>query len=308
MTPALAPAPLTRWNGVYGTGPDMTAEATAPGPLRRALKGFVSLYWESGLSDDVPALSWFLASSLVPLALGLTALATVILGDAAQAQSLAQRVTGVLPKDVHDQVVELIVRTKRDSPLLLAISIIGMVWTSSGAIGVLARVENRLLARPGDSMVRGKLRNLGLAAALSLLVVVMVIVASAGTGIVERLGLNPAVTRVTLPVIALAITVLICAGLYRALAGGPIRRRSLLTGSGVGGAILLATPTLAGYYLKLFSGRAPVALFLMLVGVFITCYLAALGLLLGAGVTARVELGHRLGPAAGSSSTSRAPT
>lgn len=286
----------------------MTTEATTPGRGRRALREFTSLYWESGLCDDVPAMAWFLASSLVPLALGLTALATVILGDYAKAQELAQRVSGVLPKDVHDQVVQLILRTKRDSPLLLAVSIIGMVWTGSGAIGVLARVETRLLARSGGGIVIGKLRNLGLAGALAVLVVVMVIVASAGTGLVERLGLDPLVWRLAVPAIALALTVMICAGLYRALAGGPVRRRSALVGGLIGGSSLLVTPTLAGYYLQLFSGRAPVALFLMLAGVFITCYLAALGLLLGAGVTARVELGRRLGAAAGSSSTSRAPS
>lgn len=286
----------------------MTTEAKPKGLVRRALKGFVSLYWESGIGDDVPALSWYLASSLVPLALGLTALATVILGDYSQAQALSRRVSGVLPKDVHDQLVDLIVRTRRDSPLLLAISVIGMMWTCSGAIGVLARVETRLLARPAEGIVMGKLRNLGLALGLAVLVVVMVIAGTAGTGLVERLGLDPLVTRVAVPVAALVLTVLICAGLYRTLAGGALRRRSLVIGGGVGGVLLLVTPTLTGYYLKLFSGRAPVALFLMLVGIFITCYLAALGLLLGAGVTVRVEVGHRLGPAAGSSSTSRAPT
>lgn len=293
----------------------MTAEAAAPGRLRRALGWvrrlvgeFVSLYWESGLGDDVPAMAWYLASSLVPLALGLTALATLILGDAAQAQALARRVSGVLPKDVHDQLVDVIVRTKRDSPLLLAVSVVGMMWTGSGAIGVLARVETRLLARGGENMVIGKLRNLGLALALAVLVVVMVIVGTAGTGLVQRLGFDPLFTRLSVPVGALALTVGICAGLYRTLAGGALRRRSVVIGAAVGGVILLVTPTLAGYYLDIFSGRAPVALFLMLVGIFITCYLAAVGLLLGAGVTARLELGHRLGPAAGNSSTSRAPT
>jgi uncharacterized BrkB/YihY/UPF0761 family membrane protein len=284
------------------------AEPTTKGPVRRALKEFVSLYWESGVGDDVPALAWYLASSLVPLALGLTALATLILGDYAQAQALARKVSGVLPKDVHAQVVDLVVRTRRDSPLLLAVSVIGMMWTCSGAIGVIARVETRLLARPGEGIVIGKLRNLGLALALAVLVVVMVIAGTAGTGLVERLGWDPVFTRLGVPLTALALTVLICAGLYRALAGGALRRRPLIIGAGVGGVILLVTPTLTGYYLNVFSGRAPVALFLMLVGIFITCYLAAFGLLMGAGVTARLEVGHRLGPAAGSSSTSRAPT
>jgi hypothetical protein len=42
-------------------------------PARRALGELIGLYWESGLGDEIPALSWFLLSSLVPLALGLTA-------------------------------------------------------------------------------------------------------------------------------------------------------------------------------------------------------------------------------------------
>ena len=33
------------------------------------------------MASDVPALAWFLLSSLVPLALGVTALAAVALGD-----------------------------------------------------------------------------------------------------------------------------------------------------------------------------------------------------------------------------------
>jgi hypothetical protein len=45
----------------------------------------------------------------------------------------------VLPKDVRDQLVTLILRTKEQSPLLIAASIIGMVWVSSGAVGVIER-------------------------------------------------------------------------------------------------------------------------------------------------------------------------
>jgi uncharacterized BrkB/YihY/UPF0761 family membrane protein len=49
--------------------------------VRRVLRELVGLYWESGVSAVVPALAWYLLSSLVPLALGLTALAAVALGD-----------------------------------------------------------------------------------------------------------------------------------------------------------------------------------------------------------------------------------
>ena len=58
--------------------------------------------------------------------------------------------------------------------------------------------------------------------------------------------------------------------------------------------ILNITPTAAGYYISLVAGRTPVEVFLVLAGVLITCYLAAFGLLLGAGVAARVQLGQQL--------------
>ena len=123
----------------------------------------------------------------------------------------------------------------------------------------------------------------------------MVLVASAGTDLVDGSGSTRWFTAWPSRLIALALTVLICAGLYWALAGGPVRAALTLVGGLTGGLILLVTPT-AGRLLPavLLRPRA-IALFLMLAGIFITCYLAALGLLLGAGVMARVELGRRVG-------------
>ncbi len=264
-------------------------------PARRALGELVGLYWESGLGDEVPALSWFLLSSLVPLALGLTALATVVLGDYARAQDVAGRVSEVLPKDVHDQIVDLILRTRRNSPLLIAGSIAGMLWTCSGAVGVLARCLARLLGLRGAGIVLGKLRNLGVAAALTTLLVLMVLVASVGTGLAHKVGLNSTVVAIAVPLLSIVVTILVCAGVYWLLANGSVQGHSALAGGAVAGLILLVTPTIAGYYLRWTAGHTPVELFLMLAGVLVTCYLASLGLLLGVGVTARLELGRRLG-------------
>jgi uncharacterized BrkB/YihY/UPF0761 family membrane protein len=269
--------------------------ATVANAPRRVLGEIVALYWESGVGDDVPALAWFLLSSLVPLALGLTALATVLLGDYAQAQALAARASRVLPRDLHDQIVQLILRTKRNSPLLIAGSIVSMLWITSGAVGVLHRCLTRLLGVPGAGIVRGRLRNLRIAAALTTLIVLMVLVASAGTGIAHRLGVNSVLLRVAVPLLSIAITVLICAAVYRSQAAASVGWRAALSGGAVAGLVLQVTPTAAGYYLRWVAGHTPVQLFLMLAGVLVTCYLAAFGLLLGAGVTARVQLGHRLG-------------
>jgi uncharacterized BrkB/YihY/UPF0761 family membrane protein len=276
-----------------GAGEFVTA--TMKSPPRRVFGELVGLYWESGLGDDVPALAWFLLASLVPLALGLTALAAVVLGDYSQAQALSERISHVLPKDVHDQVVQLILRTKRDSPWLIAASIAGMLWTSSGAVGVLARCLSRLLGIQGTGIVVGKLRNLGITAALTTLIVLMVLVASAGTGIVRRLEVDSLLIRVAVPLLSLSITVLICGGVYWVLAGGKASLHAVFAGGAVGAVILQATPTAAGYYLRFTGGHTPVELFLMLAGVLFTCYLAAIGLLLGVGVTARIHVGRRLG-------------
>jgi uncharacterized BrkB/YihY/UPF0761 family membrane protein len=262
--------------------------------VRRALRELVGLYWESGVSADIPALAWYLLSSLVPLALGLTALAAVVLGDYAEAQALAARVSDVLPKDVRDQIVALVLRTERDSPFLIAGAIVAMVWASSGSVGVIDRCLSRMLSIKGPNPLVGKLRNLGVALAVAVLVVVMVLLATAGTGLVERLHVNATLVRVALPLLLLTVIVLICASVFRVLGGGRVSWHAALAGGGVSGVILLVTPTLAGYYIQWVASNTPVRLFLVLAGVLITCYIVAFGVLLGTGVVARVELGHRV--------------
>ena len=263
--------------------------------LRRGVREAVGFYWGSGLADEVPALAWFLLASLVPLALGITALATVVLGDYAKAQSVAERLSQALPRNVHEEIVQLILRTRRDSPLLIAGSVAGMLWTSSGAVGVLGRSLSRLAGEPGKGPIVGKLRNIGVAAAVTVLLVMMVLVASAGTGLVRELGFNSTLTRIGLPIASLAVIAVICGGVYWVLSGRRAGWGPALSGGLVGGVLLLLTPTAAGYYLRYVAGNTPVELFLMLSGVLITCYLAALALLIGAGVTMRLHLGRGLG-------------
>ena len=142
--------------------------------------------------------------------------------------------------------------------------------------------------------MRGKLRNLGLAAVVTVVIMLMVAVATAGTDLVARLKINPTAIRLAVPLTSLALTTLLCGAVFRALAGEALRWRAAWAGAAVSALILNITPTAAGYYLRLVAGRTPVELFLMLAGVLITCYLAAFGLLLGAGVAARVQLGHQL--------------
>ena len=266
--------------------------------MRRAFRELTALYWDSGVSADVPALAWYLLSSLAPLALGLTALAAVLLGDYAEAQALAERVSGVLPADAHEQIVNLILRTKKDSPLLIAGAIVGMLWTSSGVVGVVDRCIGRMLSRKPHNPLLGKLHNIGVAGAVAVMIVLMVLLASAGTGFIHRLNVDSTLVRILAPFIAMAIIGLICAGVFKTVARDAGSWRPALVGGALSGVILQVTPTAAGYYMRWVSGNTPVKAFLILAGVLITCYIVAFGLLLGAGVMARVQLGHRLGAGA----------
>ncbi len=225
-----------------------------------------------------------------------------MLGGYAEAQALAARVSRVLPSDVHDQIVTLVLRTKRDSPFLIAGAIVGMVWASSGSVGVLDRCLSRMLSIEGPNPVVGKLRNLGVAFAVAVLVVLLVLLATAGTGLVDRLHVNATLVRAVAPLLLFILIVLICASVFRVLAGESVSWHAALAGAGVSGVILLITPTLAGYYTRWVANNTPVKVFLVLAGVLAACYIVAFGLLLGTAVVARVQLGHRLGAAESGSS------
>ncbi len=228
--------------------------------------------------------------SLVPLALGMTALASLLLGDYAEAQALAERAARVLPQDVSDQFVQLVLRTKRDSPLLLAGSLVAMVWASAGAVGVLERSMSRLLDRERFGPLLGKLRHLGLAAALTFVLVLVVLAASKATGLEGRLGLEGALPGWIVTLAALGSTVLVCAALYRSCPRDGIPWRAALGGAVPAGIALQLIPSAVSYYLVWVAGTTPVHVFLVLAGVLFICYLAAIPLLLGAAVATRLAL------------------
>lgn len=267
--------------------------ASPPPPVRRS--GFarrtatrvIELYWASGVCDDVPALAWYLVVALVPLALGMTALASLALGDAAQAQDVARRAARVLPADVSDQVVLLILRTRRDSVLVIAGSIVAMVWTSAGAVGVVERVMSRLLVRRRFGPLAGKARHLGLAAALIVVIVLMVLAASAATGLESLLGLDGRWLRVLLVCLGLIGTALVCAALYRLCPREGIPWRAAFAGAVPAAIALQLVPRVGGLYLQAVAGRTPVQVFLVLAGVLVVCNLAALSLLIGAAIAVR---------------------
>ena len=257
--------------------------------MRRAVTRVYQLYWGSGLCDDVPAMAWFLVTACVPLSLGIAAVASIVLGDAERANAVARKLAAVLPRGARGQVLELVLRTRRDSPWLLAVSIGSMIWACSGATGVIERVESRLLALQRRPAVKLKLRQLMLAAAMAVMIALLAIAAVEATNLRSRLGIHVPgwlLSLATVPLIAV-----ICALLYRYATVRRLDFTPSLKGGVPAAVIVVATPLLAGYYTRAVAGRTPVQVFLVLAGLLFTCYLIAVGLLVGAGLACRFERG-----------------
>jgi uncharacterized BrkB/YihY/UPF0761 family membrane protein len=273
---------------VRGDDPNMRPGQIIAAPrLRRAAKRVDSFYWGSGLCDDVPALAWYLVGACVPLTLGIAALAAIVLGDGARAQEVATRLASVLPPGARDQVVDLVLRTHRNSPLLLAIAVGSMVWAGAGATGVVERVESRLLGVPRLGPIALKLRHLGLAAGMVLMIALMAAAATEATNLRGRLGFP--IPGWLLSVVSAILIAAICSLLYRYATTRRISWRAALRGGVPAAIVLELTPLVAGYYARAVAGRTPAQVFLVLAGLLFTCYLVAQGLLIGAGLAAGRE-------------------
>jgi hypothetical protein len=180
------------------------ARAVTVSRVRHFARELVGLYWDSGVANDVPALAWFLLSSLVPLAFGVTALAAVGYATMPRPKRCRYRSPRCCPGGPRS--------ARHSDPAdqgaitaAVAASIIGMMWVSSGAVGVIERCLLRLLARPSAGFVRGKLRNLAIAAVVTVVIMLMVAVATAATDLVGCLKLNPTAIRLAAPLTSFAL-------------------------------------------------------------------------------------------------------
>lgn len=250
-------------------------------------------WWGQGIADDVPALAYYLLLSLAPFALGLAALEAFLLEDIVSAINIAGQLNRFLPDAVHDDVRQLVIGTRDNSPLLLALAIVSMLWTTSGAIGVIERVESRLLDCPRHDVVTGRIRNLGLGA----LVAVTFVVAAAGAPVI-----GDAVSALRLDAILPGgLTILLNAVgsigvftvIYRYAPRTRLGWRACAVGALPAGIAIQAVPAIVGLYFGAAAGFAAVRLFLLLAVLLLGLYVMATVMLLGAGVASGAEARRR---------------
>jgi uncharacterized BrkB/YihY/UPF0761 family membrane protein len=257
--------------------------------MRRTSGRIFEFWWGQGIADDVPALAYYLVLSLGPFALGVAALQALLLDDIVSVIQVASQINRFLPEALHRDVQDLIIGTRDNSPLLLALAVVTMLWTSSGAIGVVERCESRILDCARHDVVLGRLRNLGLGALVALAFVV-------GTGSAPVIGevaqlfdLRGALPGGLLLALNAVGSVVLMAVIYRyaprsRIGWGPAFRGAVPAGIG-----LQAVPVLVGLYFGATAGFAAVRLFLLLAVTLFGLYTMATLMLLGAGVASTTE-------------------
>ena len=260
--------------------------------MRRLAARIFDFYWGEGIADDVPALTYYLLLSLAPFALGLAAVQALLLKNLVSAIEVADQVNRFLPDAVHGDITRLVLGTRSNSPQLLAVAVVTMLWTASGAIGVIERCESRMLEAPRHSIVTGRIRNLLLGAGVAL----MVAVAAAGSPVIgdaaDALNLRGALPGGLLLVVNTAGSILVFAGIYRWAPRCVLRWRSAIVGAVPAGIAIQAIPALVGLYVGNFVGFAAVRLFLTLAIVLLGLYVMATVILVGSGLAVRREVHH----------------
>ena len=259
------------------------------GAVQRIGARVFEFWWGRGIADDVPALAYYLLLSLGPFALGIAAVQALLLEDVVSALQVASQINRFLPDAVHADIQQLIVNTRAQSPWLLGLAVGTMLWTSSGAIGVIERCESRILDCARHDVVTGRLRNVGLGA----LVGVAFVISSGSAPVIGEAAalfdLRGAIPGGLLFLLNAAGSVVMFAVIYRYAPRSRIGWRPAFLGAIPAGAAIQAVPMLIGLYFGAAAGFAAVRLFLLLAVLLLGLYTMAAVMLFGAGVAASGE-------------------
>ena len=261
--------------------------------MRGVGKRVFDFWWGQGIADDVPALAYYLVLSLAPFALGVAALQALLLEDIVSVLQVSAQLNRFLPEELHRDVQQLILGTRDNSPLLLALAVVAMLWTSSGAIGVIERCESRIMDCRRHDVVTGRIRNLGLGALVAFAFVI-------GTGsapvigqVARILDLSGILPGSLIIVMNAAGSIALMAVIYRYAPRSRIGWWAALEGAVPAGLSIQAVPALVGLYFGATAGFAAVRLFLLLAVLLLGLYVMATLMLIGAGIASTREDGRR---------------
>ncbi len=165
-----------------------------------------------------------------------------------------------------------------------------MLWTTSGAIGVIERCLSRMLGGERHHIVLGRLRNMGLGA----VVAAGVILAAIATSAVNDIPFLDGTASPELLIVATSLgSITLFAAIYRYAPRGRLSWRSALLGGIPAGVGLQIVPSVVTLYVSAVAGFQAVRLFLVLAVVLLAVSLLAMIMLVGAGIAASAERRRR---------------
>jgi uncharacterized BrkB/YihY/UPF0761 family membrane protein len=258
--------------------------------MRDLARRAIAFYWGQGIADDVPALTYYLVLSLAPVALGLAALQALLLRDVQSALGVVDTINRLLPDAVHGDIRQLVLGTRDNSPILLAIALLSMLWTTSGAIGVIERCESRILNCPRHGIVVGRVRNMALGLGIALMVVAAIASAPVIGDVADAIHARQSFPGWLLVVVNTVGSVVVFGLLYHWAPRSRPGWLPCLLGALPAGIAIQAVPSFVGLYFGAGAGFAAVRLFLLLAVILFGLYVIALCTLVGAGIAVRVEL------------------
>jgi uncharacterized BrkB/YihY/UPF0761 family membrane protein len=168
-----------------------------------------------------------------------------------------------------------------------------MLWTTSGAIGVIERCESRILDCERHNIVTGRLRNMALGAGIA----IMVLAASTGAPVIgdvaDALDIRRTLPGTLLVVVNTIGSIIVFALLYHWAPRARPNWRACLLGAVPAGIAIQLVPSVVGLYFGAGAGFAAVRLFLLLAVIIAGLYIIALVTLVGAGIAVKYELRRR---------------
>jgi uncharacterized BrkB/YihY/UPF0761 family membrane protein len=260
--------------------------------MRRLARGAFRFYWGEGIADDVPALAYYLVLSLAPFAVGVAALALRV-DDALSALAVAAQLNRFLPEAIHGDVERLVVGARENSPTLLAVSVAAMLWTTSGAIGVIERCLSRILAGGRHNIILGRIRNMALGGGVAATVVLAALSTTAASDVTDKLGLRGALSAESVFALTSAGSIVVFATIYRYAPRTRISVPASLLGALPAGLGIQLVPAVVGLYVGAIADLQAVRLFLVLAVVLLGVSIVAGLVLVGAGIAGTTERRRR---------------
>lgn len=114
--------------------------------------------WMSNAFGWVPAMTYYVIISLIPLTVAVATVCALILGNGSRLFVLQTTLSPILPNAITNDLIGLIKDTRASSPILLVGSLLGAMWTVSGGLTIIQGAMRPLLDVPEQWGVRNRIR------------------------------------------------------------------------------------------------------------------------------------------------------